>query len=170
MNLKLIFGVILPSFIIILLIILSNLGELTVETSVVQSVKRSDMLSTVNSQSLINLYNETITNNYFMPIKYDLKGFTACIENKKTSLTVYQTIDELETEENYKQMYNPPAKNVEIAPGEKKVIRTFLMSYSGLEINTSDVILLIPKKDKGYINCYSLTDSERQDAFRILVT
>jgi len=85
MELKIILGVFLPIAIISLLVSLSvaNIG-LSVQKAVVSSVSKNQLFVSQDSQRTgIQIMTMTLSNDFFMPSKYELPRLIACLNDRE---------------------------------------------------------------------------------------
>lgn len=91
MNLKLVFGIVIPLIIIILLAGLSNLNiGFSVQKDTSTSLNLADLF-TNTSQVLPNIPVQTITlnNDFFLPRQYELPRYIACLNDQQAKVQRY---------------------------------------------------------------------------------
>lgn len=85
MNIKLIFGIVIPSFIIIVLVVLSRIDiGVSINKETVESVQFNSLF-TNQSQTRNNIPIQTITlnNNFFLSKKFELPKLIVCLNDKE---------------------------------------------------------------------------------------
>ena len=86
MNLKIIFGIIVPAIIIVFITILGSLGSIDVKKGFVTRIILSDIFKdgrVVNSIKIGDIYLE---NDYFLSQRYEFPSLSACLNDKEGAL------------------------------------------------------------------------------------
>lgn len=83
MNLKLYLGVFLPLIVIIILtsLSISNIG-FTVEETTVETVEFNSLFAELRAGPTTTVRTITLTNNFFLPRKYEIPSLLACLHDK----------------------------------------------------------------------------------------
>jgi hypothetical protein len=159
-------GFFFPLAVVIALVILSmNQAGLSVETKTVDSVGLSG--SQGRQTHLLQVI--TVTNDYFLPRRYELPRLTACLYDKD-GLNRIQTINlrytDGEVADGRYPYVNLPAKTIEIPAYSSKKASLFIDTYFYSDISGYDEILLI-ETGEAYIDCYILDNNRLENSTRI---
>lgn len=92
---KVLLGVIIPVLAILGLIIVSNVGTLTVKKETLSSVKISSLIYDTSNYNAprpapVNVQTWTITNNFILPKKYELPKLVACLDGRVSTYDTYE--------------------------------------------------------------------------------
>ena len=193
MNLKILLGVVLPLFVIIVLALLSNSNTgLEIEKTYVSSVNLNLLVVNASRYDPYNynkgqlfLQNIKIKNNFFMPRKVTLPNVFGCLNDLETNTKLYVTLqyNYYDRASNYDPYYigapltlgyYDDSDGVEIeANGEKtlSIYATPIYYYSTIYGNylNYDELILIEKDGQKYYDCSQLTDKDLQNAVHIKI-
>jgi hypothetical protein len=190
MNLKLLLGIFLPLVLLISLVLLSssNIGFL-IETDTIESVyfdsifvKEAELENKVLVRTII------VSNNFFLPKRYELPKFLACLNNKEGNIRIpdlqVKYYEGTYTKESETPIFNEislydyyyygsndyyyKSNSIELPTYSKKQIRIFIepkdYEYYDNGIKEYDEILLI-QSEKPY--CHEINSKEMISATHI---
>ena len=196
MSVKLVLGIFLPVILIVALVILSsaNIG-FSVKKETVQSVQFNDLfVDVISPKDVVLIQTITITNDFFLPKKYELPRISVCLNDKEgakeaTNLRVRYNegsytrgfdapvFDEIFFDYNMysKQSVNLPAnskKQVKVLVGPQNVYSSSDDAQSSKEqYKPYDELLLIQQKDTtnyyDYSNCGNFGSEELDNAIHV---
>jgi hypothetical protein len=190
MNLKLVLGVFIPALVIIILIGLSSADiEFSVEKETINSVELGPLISTqYHPKSQVPIQTITVSNDFFMPRKFELPKLVACLNDKEGAKQM-QDLQVKYNEGTYSRGSDIPffddifydyrydsRRSIELSANSKKQVKVFVVpkySYNYQDISSYkeyDEILLIQLKDRRryYYNiCSGLESKELENAIHI---
>jgi len=192
MNLKIILGIFLPLSLILFLVILStaNIG-FSLEKQDVASVKFSSLFVNKANSKNIPIRTITITNDFFLPRKYELPKLRVCLNDKEGIKSPIDVVVKYQ-EGTYSRESNLPLfdeiffgygrhsrQSIELPAGSKKQVKILVepkIIYNyGTKINSFkyyDELLLIESEDNSgysYTSCRKLDRKEIDSAAHIRI-
>ena len=185
MNLKITLGIILPIVIILFLAFLSNLTiGFNVNKEITQTIPFNSLFTNSyaydGNRNLISVETITVTNNFFLPRRYDTKQVIACLNSKsgtKTKMSLQVSYSDGSSSSQYSNSlnsyYGNSANNIEIGSNQNKQIKVFVEPYyyygNLSQYNVYDELLLVEKNTDyySYDSCINLNSKDLDNAVHI---
>jgi hypothetical protein len=167
MNAKIVLGIIIPAVIIIILTIISSLDiGFSAQNTYTHDLDFDDIFTNSQVRNSIEIGKVTITNDYFLPKRYDLPAITACLVDEDKEKQI-QDVGSVSYSEGDSESYgstdlyyyggsNNNPTSVEIGAHEKKTVRLYLYPTS---INTYDYSNLNKTEEEIVLETYGDYDS-----------
>jgi|SRR3989344_1995157 len=184
MKLKVIFGIIIPIFIILFLVILASINiGFSADEKFVSTLRYNDIYESGQIKNQIQIGEIKIENDYFLPKRYILPYLVACLnDNEENKPRVYAgqvSYSEFDIpSDQYNSYPSQVDRSIELGISEKKEIKVLLSPDYNLRYNTIDQLLnnydqydsliLAESSSSNYYNaCQSLTSEELEKATSI---
>lgn len=175
MKYKIIFGIAIPIFLIILIAVLASSNNgFSAKSSYVTQLNLGDVYSEGKVKNLVEVGKIEIKNDYFLPKRYSLPLMQACLFDKEgvKQPTEAGSVEYNEGDYNYNSYESISYKDsrnersVEIGTNTNKTVKIFIrpsyMYYSEKaklleEYSAYDEIILVPlTNSRSYYNCYNI--------------
>ena len=192
MKVKIYLGIIIPLFVVAVLVLLSN-SKIGFSVGIVteKSIEFKDLFASFNKENRALVQSINITNNFFLPRKFEIPEFIICIHDKegikemqdfeiKYSENVYSSSNSPFVEELFLDYSSYGSNVVDLKSNSKKQVKIFIIpndkkvrlrSFEGY-----DELLLIEKEneDNGYSSysynpCTNVQSDEIAEALIITI-
>jgi len=145
MRFKIIFGIILPLLIIISLTFVVNLGQVSVKKDFIKQIVLNELFENGNIKDSIKVGSITISNNYYLPKREDLKVLGVCLRDTKGNVQITEagTLEYSEGDIPYNKdyKYTPQDRSVQIKGGETKTVQVYIRpSYDFNYLNSTQLL------------------------------
>jgi len=201
MKLKLILGIIIPIFLIVIFTILGTWPSgFSMDKSFDSEMEFDEVFLTTNYNNAMRIGEITVSNEYFLPKRFDAPNYISCIydkDNKRPlqdggyvfynegsyspNIEILDLTKGVSSDLAYYRPYNYNNRNyktsVEIGAYETKTLQIYYTAsnnyrYSNIDNSQReyDTLLLVNRETNNQINCQSLSSEQIQDSKRITIT